>query len=192
LDVAMALVADPPLLFLDEPTTGLDPQSRRALWTLIRQMRDRGATVFLTTQYLAEADDLSDRVAIVHSGKLAAVGSPAELKARFGTTTVQVRVAGPSAADQVRQVTGIDPLTAGEDGWLVLNLPGGEAEVPSVVGRLTASGPTIERLVVAPPTLEEVFVSLTGSEPESGAGGGDDGSLSAVRRGMGVSAGGRG
>jgi ABC-2 type transport system ATP-binding protein len=178
------------LLFLDEPTTGLDPQSRRALWDLIREMRGRGATVFLTTQYLAEADDLSDRVAVVHDGRIAAVGTPGELKDRFGTTAVRLKFSGDSAAEAVRQATGLEPVPAGENGWVVLEVPGGDAAVPALIGRLSASGPVIERLAVVPPTLEDVFVSLTGSELESGVGG-TDGSLSAVRRGMGVTAGGR-
>ena len=190
LDVAMALVRNPRVLFLDEPTTGLDPQSRRALWELIREQRLRGATVFLTTQYLAEADDLSDRVAVVHGGCIAATGSPTGLKDRFGATTVRLRVAGQGAEDRLRQIAPIEVVETGHDGWIALTVKGGEAAVPEIIGRLTTSGLAIERLAVVPPTLEDVFVSLTGSEIEAGGGPGDNGSLSAVRRGMGVASGG--
>ena len=192
LDVAMALVRRPPVLFLDEPTTGLDPQSRRALWELIRGLRAEGATVFLTTQYLAEADDLADRVAVVHAGRISAVGTPDELKEQYGITTVRLRASGGQrAVEQVRDATGLDPVPAGSDGWMVLTVPGGEEQVPEIVGRLMASGPPIDRLAVQPSSLEDVFVALTGAEIESGAGGGDDGALAAVRRGIGVTAGAR-
>ena len=191
LDVAMSLVRHPRVLFLDEPTTGLDPQSRRALWELIGALRGDGATVFLTTQYLAEADELSDRVAVVHDGSIAAIGPSQELKDRFGSTTLRLRLAGPSAA-RIAEAAGVAPgdLTAGDDGWINVPIPGGEPAVPGVVARISAMGAAVERLTVVAPTLEDVFVSLTGNEIEAGAGGGDDGALSAVRRGMGVAAGG--
>ena len=189
LDVAMALVRDPEILFLDEPTTGLDPQSRRALWDLIRRQRERGTTVFLTTQYLAEADELAERVAIVHGGQIAAMGSPAALKEQHGATTVRLRVAGADAEARVRQAIGPGSITTADDGRLVLSVPGGDAAVPALVGRLAALGPAIERLEVRSATLEDVFVTLTGSEIESGAGSADNGAVTAVRRGIGVPSG---
>ncbi len=190
LDVAMAMVRDPPVLFLDEPTTGLDPQSRRALWDLIRRYRQQGAAVFLTTQYLAEADELADRVAIVHEGRIVALGTPADLKDRFGATTIRLRCPAPDAEAQIQALAGADAAQRDDAGWIVLAVGGGEAAVPDLVGRLTASGPAIERLAVVPPTLEDVFVTLTGTGVEAGSGSADDTSLSAVRRGMGVSTGG--
>ncbi|MGQ0520777.1 MAG: ATP-binding cassette domain-containing protein [Actinomycetota bacterium] len=186
LDVAMAMVRGPEVLFLDEPTTGLDPQSRRALWDLIRAQRAEGTTVFLTTQYLAEADELAERVAVVHAGRIAAIGSPAGLKATHGATTVRLGVAGADAEAAVRAVAGAESVTAGTDGRLVLSVTGGDAALLSLVGRLAALGPVIERLEVLSPTLEDVFVALTGTELEAGAGGGDSGSLSNARRTLGV------
>lgn len=191
LDVATALVCEPRVLFLDEPTTGLDPQSRRALWDLIRQLRHEGTTVFLTTQYLAEADDLCDRVAVVHAGRIVAVGTPEELKDRFGTTTLRLRVAGPGGEDRVREVISTDAVVHVDEGWIVLTVAGGEPAVPSLIGRLSVGGLEIERLAVMPPTLEDVFVSLTGTEVEPSTESGDTGSVSAVRRGLGVGAGAR-
>jgi ABC-2 type transport system ATP-binding protein len=188
--VAMSLVRHPRVLFLDEPTTGLDPQSRRALWELIRDLRGDGATVFLTTQYLAEADELSDRVAVVHDGSIAAIGPSQELKDRFGSTTLHLRVADPSVTARVAQAAGVAPddVASGDGGWIIVPVPGGEPAVPGVVARISAVGAPVERLTVVAPSLEDVFMSLTGNEIESGAGGGDDGALSAVRRGMGVAA----
>ena len=188
LDVAMALVRHPDVLFLDEPTTGLDPQSRRALWELIRRQQEGGTTVFLTTQYLAEADELAERVAIVHAGHIAALGSPAELKERHGATTVRLRVAGADAEAQVRAAAGVEAVAA-DDGWLVLSVTGGDAGVPPLLGRLAALGPAIERLEVRSASLEDVFVTLTGSEIEAGAGSADNSALTAVRRGIGVPSG---
>jgi ABC-2 type transport system ATP-binding protein len=187
LDVAMAMVRRPTVLFLDEPTTGLDPQGRRALWGLIRELRDQGSAVFLTTQYLAEADELSDRVAIVHDGEIAAIGAQDELKGRLGTTTLRLRV-GPGGVPRLRHAFGPDELTVQDDGWVVLSVAGGEASVPATIAELLAGGIQIERLEVHPPSLEDVFVNLTGAEIEATPGGGDGGgamALSAIRRGMG-------
>jgi ABC-2 type transport system ATP-binding protein len=188
LDVAMAMVRRPQVLFLDEPTTGLDPQGRRAVWELIRDLRDEGSTVFLTTQYLAEADDLSTRVAVVHEGRIAAIGTAQELKDRQGTTTVRVRVP-PGRAEAITAAVAPDEVRATGDGWHEITVGGGEAAVPAVVGRLVAGGVTVERLTIHPPSLEDVFVGLTGTEIESSVGGSDKGKITAVRRGVGVPSG---
>lgn len=185
LDVAMALVRGPRVLFLDEPTTGLDPQSRRALWDLIRGLRDRGSTILLTTQYLAEADELSGWVGVVHDGRIVAMGSPQELKDRWGTTTVRLRLAGTPGAELPEAVAG-EVVLDDDDGWVAVAVPDGEGGVPGLLGRLAAAGLAIERLAVIAPTLEDVFVRLTGTGIESSPGGADTGTASAVRRGMGV------
>jgi ABC-2 type transport system ATP-binding protein len=185
LDVAMAMVRRPEVLFLDEPTTGLDPQGRRAVWELVRELRDGGSTVFLTTQYLAEADELSGRVAVVHEGRIAAIGTPEELKAGMGTTTVRIRVA-PDEQQSVADAVVPDAVVAAGDGWSEVTVGGGEAAVPEVVGRLVAAGIGMDRLRIHPPTLEDVFVALTGTEIEASAGGTDLGRITAVRRGLGV------
>ncbi len=185
LDVAMAMVRRPEVLFLDEPTTGLDPQGRRAVWDLVRSLRDDGSTVFLTTQYLTEADELSGRVAVVSDGRIAAIGTSQELKDRLGATTVRVRAAVGDEA-RFRAAAGADPLVATGDGWFEVTVGGGEAAVPGVVARLIGAGAPVDRLSIHPPSLEDVFVGLTGTEIESSAGGADDGRITAVRRGLGV------
>jgi ABC-2 type transport system ATP-binding protein len=185
LDVAMAMVRRPEVLFLDEPTTGLDPQGRRAVWDLVRGLRDEGSTVFLTTQYLAEADELSGRVAVVHEGRIAAIGTSEELKDRMGVTTVRARVA-PAERQAVIEAVRPSAVTAGAGGWLDVDVAGGEAAVPEVVRRLVGAGVALDRLRIHPPSLEDVFVALTGTEIEASAGGSDVGKITAVRRGLGV------
>ena len=188
LDVAMAMVRRPEVLFLDEPTTGLDPQGRRAVWDLVRDLRDSGSTVFLTTQYLAEADELSGRVAVVHDGRVAAIGTSQELKDELGTTTVRVRV----QADDEQRIrdavapNAVAPVALAAGGWLEITVEGGEAAVPAVVGQLTGAGVHVDRLSVHPPSLEDVFVRLTGTQIETSSGGADVGKITAVRRGLGV------
>jgi ABC-2 type transport system ATP-binding protein len=186
LDVAMALVRKPKVLFLDEPTTGLDPQGRRALWGLIRGLRDEGSAVFLTTQYLAEADELADRVAVVHEGRIAALDTADQLKATLGVTRIRLQV-GAADHELIRGLVEGNPISFDDDGWIVVTVTGGEATVPFLIARLHGSGVPIERLRVLPPTLEDVFVNLTGTEIESGAGQTDAGALSALRRGLGRS-----
>ena len=189
LDVAMALVRGPEVLFLDEPTTGLDPQSRRALWELIGEQQEKGTTVLLTTQYLAEADELAQRVAVVQAGTIAAIGTPGALKRRYGSTTVRLRVAGTDAEHAIREAAGSAAVVAAGDGRLVLTADGGDAALPALLGRLAALGSSFDELEVRSPTLEDAFVALTGAQLEADAGQGDDGSLAAVRRGLGVVAG---
>ena len=190
LDVAMAMVRVPAVLFLDEPTTGLDPQGRRAVWDLVRQLRDQGSTVFLTTQNLVEAEEISARVAIVHEGRIAAIGTPEDLKARFApATTVRVRV-DPAMVSRVREAASECVRSQHDDGWLELTVDGGGAAVAPLIARLGAEA-TIEQLSVSAPSLEDVFVNLTGTEIESSAGSGDAGSVAAVRRGQGILPGGR-
>jgi ABC-2 type transport system ATP-binding protein len=184
LDVAMAMVRRPEVLFLDEPTTGLDPQGRRAVWDLVRELRDGGSTVFLTTQYLAEADASSGRVAVVHEGRIAAIGTSQELKDRLGATTIRVRVAAGDE-QRIRGAVAPNPVAATDDGWLQVTVLGGEAAVPAAVERLVTAGAHVARLSIHPPSLEDVFVGLTGTEIESEAVA-TDGNVTAVRRGLGV------
>jgi ABC-2 type transport system ATP-binding protein len=184
LDVAMAMVRRPQVLFLDEPTTGLDPQGRRAVWELVKELRDSGSTVFLTTQYLAEADELAGRVAVVHDGRIAAIGTSQELKDRMGTTTVRVRVA-PEDQGRIREAVRPDPVVD-HDGWSEVTVLGGERAVPAVMARVIGAGVAVDRLAIRPPSLEDVFVALTGTQIETSAGGSDVGKITAVRRGLGV------
>jgi ABC-2 type transport system ATP-binding protein len=165
LDIASALVLRPSVLFLDEPTTGLDPQSRRVVWDEIRSLRATGVTVFLTTQYIEEADQLADRIAIVDAGAIIAEGTPRELKAAHGRSTISfdhdgevsgVRRAldGIDVEDEAggRTVVSLDTATSGDDGTL------------QVLDRLRAAGVAPRRLAVTETSLEDVFVRLTGTE----------------------------
>jgi ABC-2 type transport system ATP-binding protein len=173
LDIASALVGRPPVLFLDEPTTGLDPQSRRALWAHLRELRDQGTTMFLTTQYLEEADELADRVAVIDSGTLVAEDTADRLKARFGRTRLVLDHDGDP--DRLRAALPGRDVEAERPGRSVVVLDGG-AEVLAVLERVRAAGIGIGALSVSAPSLEDVYLRLTGSAITTGqdqlAGGG--------------------
>ncbi len=187
LDVAMAMIRQPDVLFLDEPTTGLDPQGRRALWALVRELRDRGSTVFLTTQNLEEADEVAARVAIVHEGRLSAIGSPGELKTKFGgATTIRVRADAVVAA-RVDEATGPSMCDQSDDGWLEVRVDGNAAgDVLRTIARLEAAGVEMEYLSVRGPSLEDVFVNLTGAEIELGGDSADAGAVATIRQAQGA------
>jgi ABC-2 type transport system ATP-binding protein len=161
LDIATALISEPPVLFLDEPTTGLDPQARRALWAHIRHLRDRGVTVFLTTQYLQEADELADRVAVIDDGEIIALDTPARLRAGFGRT--RVTFAHDSAAGAV--AAALPELSVADaDGRATVELHVDGPDVVGVLDRVRAAGVEVRQLAVTEPTLEDVFLRLTGSD----------------------------
>jgi ABC-2 type transport system ATP-binding protein len=167
LDIATALVGQPPVLFLDEPTTGLDPQSRRALWAHIRTLRQQGTTVFLTTQYLEEADELADRVAVIDRGRVIAEDSSHGLKARFGRTRVVLDHDGD--LERLRAaLPGREVATGGPRRGVVLLdadvATGGEGvEVLAVLEQVRAAGIGIGALSVSAASLEDVYLRLTGS-----------------------------
>ncbi len=173
LDLALALVHDPLILFLDEPTTGLDPVSRSAIWEEVRRLnRERGITVFLTTQYLEEADRLADRIAIIDRGRIVAEGTPAELKRRVGDEVVELQFGDRAQAERAagalaalapqRQVSGAEVR--------VYTAVAAEL-VPAVVRRLDDAGLALQGLTVAQPTLDDAFLRLTGRRTETeGAG----------------------
>jgi ABC-2 type transport system ATP-binding protein len=166
LDLASALVHDPKVLFLDEPTTGLDPVSRIAIWDEVRRLNDEGTTVFLTTQYLEEADQLADRVGIIDEGKMAAEGTPAVLKAQVGRPRLEVVIAegGSEAATVVLARFG-EPMPA-KDGVLMLGLERGAADIAPIVRGLDDAGLYVESLNLVQPTLDDVFVEKTGRHLE--------------------------
>jgi ABC-2 type transport system ATP-binding protein len=178
LDIASALVSRPSVLFLDEPTTGLDPQSRRTVWDEIRALRATGVTVFLTTQYIEEADQLADRIAIVDAGAIIADGTPRELKAAHGRTTVSFDHDG-DPAEVARALDGVD-VGVDAGGRTVVSLDaatGDDDGAVRVLDRLRAAGVALGHLAVSETSLEDVFVRLTGNAiatpTTSAASGGD-------------------
>ncbi|MGP4009614.1 ATP-binding cassette domain-containing protein [Streptomyces sp. 4N124] len=161
LDIAMTLVGNPRIIFLDEPTTGLDPRSRHNMWGIIRELVSDGVTVFLTTQYLEEADELADRIAVLNDGKIAAEGSADELKRLIPGGHVRLRFTDPaayqSAAAALREVTG-------DDESLALHIPsdGSQRELRSLLDWLDSAGIEADELTVHTPDLDDVFFALTG------------------------------
>jgi ABC-2 type transport system ATP-binding protein len=160
LDIAMTLVGDPRVIFLDEPTTGLDPRSRHTMWQIIRELVTGGVTVFLTTQYLEEADELADRIAVLDDGKIAAQGTAEELKRLVPGGHVRLRFTDPaayrSAASALREVTR-------DDEALALRIPsdGSQGELRSLLDRLDSAGIEADELTVHTPDLDDVFFALT-------------------------------
>jgi ABC-2 type transport system ATP-binding protein len=160
LDLAMTLVGEPRLIFLDEPTTGLDPRSRRDMWQIIRDLVADGVTVFLTTQYLEEADQLADRIAVLDHGTIVAEGTAAELKRRVPGGHVRLRFTGADALESAARALGGEADTDA----LALRVPGGEgvASLRDLLDRLDAASVTPEELSVQTPALDDVFLALTG------------------------------
>jgi len=162
LDIAMTLVGNPRIIFLDEPTTGLDPRSRHNMWQIIRELVSDGVTLFLTTQYLDEADELAHRIAVLNDGKIAAQGTAEELKRLIPGGHVRLRFADPaayqSAALALREVTR-------DDEALALQIPsdGSQRELRSVLDRLDSAGIEADELTVHTPDLDDVFFALTGT-----------------------------
>ena len=176
LDLAAALVHKPPVLFLDEPTTGLDPRSRLDLWAVIEELVAVGTTVLLTTQYLEEADRLADNIAVIDHGLVIAEGKAAELKAGFGATIVEVTFADAATAAQARDLMGsAGPAEVMVDGLTTsVTLDEGAKGVIKVVRAIDGAGLEPEGLVVREPTLDDVFLSLTGHPAEEAGSDGDE------------------
>jgi ABC-2 type transport system ATP-binding protein len=179
LDLAAALVARPPVLFLDEPTTGLDPQSRQDLWGVIEGLVDAGTTVLLTTQYLEEADRLADQIVVVDHGAVIAEGTPTELKANLGTTVISVTLPDPEVARQAAAVLApaadAKPPTV-EGATVELTVEDGPRLAAEALRALDQHGMVVSGLALREPSLDDVFLALTGhraevaEEPEDGAG----------------------
>jgi ABC-2 type transport system ATP-binding protein len=161
LDIAMTLVADPEVIFLDEPTTGLDPRSRRTMWETVRSLVAGGVTVFLTTQYLEEADQLADRIAVLDGGRIVAEGSADELKARIPGSHVRLRF---TDADAFERAIGAFPGAARDEEALALRIAGdgGIETLRTLLDRLDATGVRVADLSVHTPDLDDVFLALTG------------------------------
>jgi len=166
LDLALSLVHEPQVLFLDEPTTGLDPMSRLALWEEVRSLnRERGTTVLLTTQYLEEADQLAGRIAIVDHGRIVKEGEPRALKAEVGSPTLMVEVEeGRDRAAEVLARFGDERPS--ESGLLAIGLAGGAQQLTAVVRALDEAGLTVQHMELNAPTLDDVFAEATGRRLE--------------------------
>ena len=167
LDLAVSLVRRPPLIFLDEPTTGLDPRTRGQMWTTIRELVADGCTILLTTQYLDEADQLADRIAVIDRGVKVAEGTPAQLKTSVGGSTLQLRL---KDAAQVELATGIlravldeEPVLSPEAGALNVALRDADQAADALIA-LREQQVSVESVTVAQPTLDEVFLALTGHD----------------------------
>ncbi|MBU6233378.1 MAG: ATP-binding cassette domain-containing protein [Acidobacteria bacterium] len=168
LDLAAALVAQPPVLFLDEPTTGLDPQSRQDLWVIIEELVASGVTVLLTTQYLEEADRLASQLVVLDHGRIIAEGTPADLKANLGTTVVAVTFASHHDATSnlhlIRDLTKNEPNIDGATVELTVN--SGPQVAADVIRRLDQANIAVVGLALREPSLDDVFLNLTGHKAE--------------------------
>jgi ABC-2 type transport system ATP-binding protein len=162
LDVAAALLHRPAVLFLDEPTTGLDPESRFVLWDSVRDLARSGTTVLLTTQYLEEADALADRVVIISAGRVADTGTPGELKARFGTAVFHLGFGRPETAQAAQTALVSAGYRPQRDGaGLQIRSAAGSGELAGLLRALDGQGPDPVSVAVREPTLDDVFLSLT-------------------------------
>ncbi|HEY7429161.1 MAG TPA: ATP-binding cassette domain-containing protein [Streptosporangiaceae bacterium] len=172
LDLGASLLGEPEVLFLDEPTTGLDPRARSQMWETVRGVVAAGATVLLTTQYLDEADELADHIAVIDRGLVVASGTPSELKARTGSQTLAVRAADRGLTGQVAAAvaaaTGMAPDVNADTGLVTASISD-PAIAPAVVRRLDDAGIVATELSLRLPSLDEVFLTLTGHRAEDGA-----------------------
>jgi ABC-2 type transport system ATP-binding protein len=162
LDLALSLIHQPTVLFLDEPTTGLDPMSRLTLWEEVRRLNREGTTVMLTTQYLEEADQLADRIAIIDHGKIVREGKPADLKASVGAPTLIIKTNTDQTEKAKSVLSTFGDLRPGAEGALGVGLIGGAALVTEVVRKLDEAGVHVAHLEINEPSLDDVFAEATG------------------------------
>lgn len=167
LDLAVSLIAAPPIIFLDEPTTGLDPRSRIAMWEIIRKLMAAGTTILLTTQYLEEADQLADQIIVIDGGKVIAEGTAKELKGKVGKDRLELLFASKGSLMSAREKLGSDVVDVNDkDNSLTLVINDTNTDVRRVLDLLAKTGIKVESLAVHKPTLDDVFLSLTGKQKQ--------------------------
>lgn len=165
LDLAVSLIATPPIIFLDEPTTGLDPRSRLAMWRIINDLKQQGTTILLTTQYLEEADQLADQIAVIDGGTVIAEGTASELKSKVGKDRLEMTFADDAAVKAASAALRAESLeTNASDHTLVTVIDDTNTDVKRILDRLDAAGIKLQSLNVHKPTLDDVFLSLTGKQ----------------------------
>jgi ABC-2 type transport system ATP-binding protein len=167
LDLATCLIAEPSVLFLDEPTTGLDPTSRNQLWQTVRELVGEGVTVLLTTQYLEEADSLADQVAVIAAGQVIAEGTPDQLKRKVGQERLEITLASRerinAAVALLTASSAVAPAVDEDKGTLSLQLDGGIDSIAAISAALSTAGIAVDDFAIRRPTLDDVFITLTGS-----------------------------
>jgi ABC-2 type transport system ATP-binding protein len=167
LDLATCLIAEPSVLFLDEPTTGLDPTSRNQLWQTVRELVGEGVTVLLTTQYLEEADSLADQVAVIAAGQVIAEGTPDQLKRKVGQERLEITLASRerinAAVALLTASSTVAPAVDEDKGTLSLQLDGGIDSIAAISAALSTAGIAVDDFAIRRPTLDDVFITLTGS-----------------------------
>jgi len=190
LDLALSLIHQPTVLFLDEPTTGLDPMSRLTLWEEVRRLNKEGTTVMLTTQYLEEADQLADRIAIIDHGKIVREGKPVDLKASVGAPTLIIKTNIDQAEKAKTVLSTFGDLRPGAEGALGVGLIGGASQVTDVVRKLDEAGVHVQHLEINEPSLDDVFAEATGyrlegsdNAPSAGDNGDEEPAKKKSRRG---------
>ncbi len=162
LDLAASLVATPPIIFLDEPTTGLDPRSRLAMWDVIQELKKGGATILLTTQYLDEADKLADRIAVIDHGKVIAEGTANELKSKIGKNRLELVIEKHSDLEKIKNILSINDLSINKDERSVsIPMEGAVKDIKNILNKLEESHIEIESMSLHKPTLDDVFLNLT-------------------------------
>ncbi|MEI8023410.1 MAG: ATP-binding cassette domain-containing protein [Actinomycetota bacterium] len=190
LDLALSLIHQPTVLFLDEPTTGLDPMSRLTLWEEVRRLNKEGTTVMLTTQYLEEADQLADRIAIIDHGRIVREGKPVDLKASVGAPTLIIKTNIDQTEKAKTVLSTFGDLRPGAEGALGVGLRGGAAQVTDVVRKLDEAGVHVQHLEINEPSLDDVFAEATGyrlegsdNAPSAGDNGNEEPAKKKSRRG---------
>jgi ABC-2 type transport system ATP-binding protein len=172
LDLAMSLIASPPIIFLDEPTTGLDPRSRLTMWEMIKQLVDGGTTILLTTQYMEEADYLADEIIVIDTGKVIAKGTAGQLKAKVGSDRLEVTVNDKSDFEAARKAVGASKKLQADPERRMLSLATkqGVDDLKRILQQLESAGVTVENVELRRPTLDDVFLTLTGHGAEQARG----------------------